>query len=279
MNTVQGTNWSASEVEACVDAYFGHLKLELTGHTFNKAQLYRQLSEQSGRSTKSIEYKFQNISAVLHALGREWMTGLAPMANYQELLAEKVADHIADLDAIPLTQTAKVETHQFEEAAAFYLEAPPELTQSNQNLPEYIAKLVRRFDPVERDARNRALGEAGERFVLNHETRFLESIERPDLAKQIRWISKEEGDGAGYDILSFTPRGDKKLIEVKTTLGGNRTPFFLSRNEHDFCKAHFDQFNLVRLYDFRKSVRGFELPGDISKHVRLSTENYRAEFE
>jgi len=37
------------------------------------------------------------------------------------------------------------------------------------------------------------------------ERKKLEKFERPDLLKKIRWVSAEEGDGAGNDILSFEP--------------------------------------------------------------------------
>ena len=47
----------------------------------------------------------------------------------------------------------------------------------------------------------------------------------------MRWVSEEDGDGAGYDIGSFAPDGQSRLIEVKTTNGWERTPFHISRNE------------------------------------------------
>jgi Domain of unknown function (DUF3883) len=278
MAATPGSDWTGDEVDRCVNAYFEHLAMELQGQPFVKAHIYRELAEKSGRSTSSIEFKFQNISAVLDVLGREWMKGLAPMANYQELLAQKVERHIKMIDAIPLALSVEAATG-LSEAAAFYLEPPPELRQSEKPLPEYIAKLIRKFDPVTRDANNRALGKAGESFVVKHEKRFLHLIGRQDLAKDVRWIAEEEGDGAGYDILSFTDRGDTKHIEVKTTVGGSRTPFFVSRNEYEFCKHAQDSYSLVRLFDFRKNVRGFELNGLLDKHVGLSTETFRAEFK
>ena len=54
---------------------------------------------------------------------------------------------------------------------------------------------------------------------------------RDDLARKVRWVSDEDGDGAGYDIASFAPDGRPRLIEVKTTNGWERTPFHISRNE------------------------------------------------
>ena len=97
------------------------------------------------------------------------------------------------------------------------MDAPKLEPQSDR--PWQLERLVRKFDPVERDLRNRLLGRAGEEFVLEIERKKLEKLQRLDLLKKVRWISAEEGDGAGYDILSFEPDGRELLIEVKTTNG------------------------------------------------------------
>lgn len=54
----------------------------------------------------------------------------------------------------------------------------------------------------------------------------------------------------GYDIRSFDPDGAERFIEVKTTRGGPRTDFFLSRNERAFSQKEPERFRLYRLYDF-----------------------------
>lgn len=270
-----GEDWTRAQVETCVDAYFEHLRLDLQKRQFNKAQLYRELAPRIGRSPSSVEFKFQNISAVLNELGREWITGLAPLGNFQKMLADVVEERIrlGRDDDLPLPRPA------FDDLAALYVEPPPERTAKRKELPDYMQELVRKFDPVERDMRNRELGHAGEELVLRYEQRFLVGCDRPDLAKNVRWISKEEGDGAGYDILSFDPNGGKRFIEVKTTVGGNRTPFFVSRNEHQFAERNADNFCLFRVFNFRKEPRAFELNGPLARFVRLSTESYRADFQ
>ena len=91
--------------------------------------------------------------------------------------------------------------------------------------------IARRFDAAGRDERNRALGRAGEALALAHECAVLKDAGRDDLAREVRWVSQEEGDGAGYDIASFAPDGRTRLLEVKTTRGWDRTPFYISRNE------------------------------------------------
>src|SRR5258708_24820648 len=108
--------------------------------------------------------------------------------------------------------------------------APPRREPTAERIPERLRQLVRKFDPVERDHRNRSLGKAGESFVVDLERHQLALADREDLARKVRWVAVEDGDGAGYDVLSFYPGGRERFIEVKTTNGSARTPFFLSRN-------------------------------------------------
>ena len=271
-------DWSDEEVGICVAAYFEHLALTQAGGKFIKEQLYRDLAKRTGRSAGSISRKFQNISAVLDELGREWMKGLKPNPNYQELLANKIGEYLESLGNLPILKDSVDPGDLLREPAAFLLELAPNLKSMAQRMPDYIERLVKKFDYVARDSKNRSLGTAGEEFVFHFEKQQLFLAGRTDLSENVRWVSKADGDGAGYDILSFTDRGDKKFIEVKTTIGNSRTPFFVSRNEYQFCKRVGDSFRLVRLYDFRRDIRGFELKGDIEKYVSLSTESYRAEF-
>ena len=137
--------------------------------------------------------------------------------------------------------------------------------------------LVRKFDPVERDFRNRALGKAGEALVVEFEERRLHDAGRKDLAQQVRWVADLEGDGHGYDIASFAPSGEKRLIEVKTTRGPQATPFFLTRNEERVSRER-EEFRLYRLYDFDKAPKLFKLRPPLGDSVVLETETWRAGF-
>jgi hypothetical protein len=55
-------------------------------------------------------------------------------------------------------------------------------------------------------------------MIFKFEQQRLRQVDRPDLARKVRWISQEEGDGAGYDILSFDQKGRERFLEVKTTV-------------------------------------------------------------
>ena len=96
---------------------------------------------------------------------------------------------------------------------------------------------MRKFDPALRDARNRQLGKQGEERIFLSEQAGLHAAGRADLARKVRWVSEEDGDGAGYDIRSYNPSGIERLIEVKTTTGHKATPFFLSENERAFRRS------------------------------------------
>lgn len=74
------------------------------------------------------------------------------------------------------------------------------------------------------------------------------------------------------------PEGRERLIEVKTTNGISRTPFFLTRNEKAFADERPDAFRLLRLYDFAKAPRAFELTSPLEDAVRLDTETWKASF-
>src|SRR3546814_10695059 len=63
---------------------------ELVGRSFNKAALNRDLQAVIDRSKGSLEFKHQNISAVLLGLGQPWIEGYKPAANFQNALVDGV---------------------------------------------------------------------------------------------------------------------------------------------------------------------------------------------
>ncbi|MCY3802877.1 MAG: hypothetical protein OXG06_00510 [Gammaproteobacteria bacterium] len=73
------------QIEAAVADYLGMLQAELTGNSVVKAVHNRVLQAQIGRSKGSIEYKHQNISAVLEKLGLPYIKGYKPATHYQRV--------------------------------------------------------------------------------------------------------------------------------------------------------------------------------------------------
>ena len=145
-------------------------------------------------------------------------------------------------------------------------------------MPVRLQRLVRKFDPVQRDHRNRQLGKAGEAFVLDLEARRLHDESRGDLARKVRWVADEDGDGAGYDVLSFRSDGLERSIEVKTTNGTARTPFFLTRNEKDFAEENPLSWEIYRVHLFAKTPRVFVIQAPLESSLILRPETWRASF-
>src|ERR1051326_3080860 len=196
-----GTDWQDDELDAIVADYFAMLAADLSGQPYVKARHSAALMAQIGRTHRSVEFKHQNISAVLDELGMPWIPGYKPKRNYQNAIFDAIDRYLtAHPEVINLSpQPPPVAPSSPSDVFV----DPPARTAVKEAAPERLRRLVRKFDPVERDFVNRSLGKAGEEFVLNVEQRQLES-ERPDLARKVRWVADEDGDGAGYDILSFT---------------------------------------------------------------------------
>lgn len=144
---------------------------------------------------------------------------------------------------------------------------------------EQIDHVVRKFDVAGRDERNRALGKAGEECVLEYEQAVLKGARRHDLARQVRWVSQVDGDGAGFDIASFAPDGHPRLIEVKTTNGWERTPFHVTRNELAVAEERRADWSLIRLWNFAREPRAFELRPPLDMHVSLAATSFEATFD
>jgi hypothetical protein len=141
-----------------------------------------------------------------------------------------------------------------------------------------LQRLVRKFDPVERDHRNRTLGKAGEAFVLEIERKQLTDIDRSDLARKVRWVAAEDGDGAGYDVLSFDRGGCERLIEVKTTNASARTPFFITRNERSLAMERPKDSRIYRVHLFASGPRIFTIAPPLEKALTLLPDTWRATF-
>jgi hypothetical protein len=89
----------------------------------------------------------------------------------------------------------------------------------------------------------------------------------------------EDGDGAGFDIFSYEPDGNDRLIEVKTTNGWERTPFHVSRNELAVADANRDTWHLVRLWNFAREPKAFSIRPPLEAHVSLTPTSFLASIQ
>jgi hypothetical protein len=75
-------DWTDEQNDAIVADYFAMLADDIAGRSYSKATHNRSLRASIGRPCGSIEYKHQNISAVLKGLGEDWIPGYKPAFNF-----------------------------------------------------------------------------------------------------------------------------------------------------------------------------------------------------
>jgi Domain of unknown function (DUF3883) len=260
------------------------LKQELTGQNFNKtAHRNALLPKLNNRTRAAVEFKHQNISAVLTDLNAPSIVGYKPAQNYQRLLFDVISkrwnqdlqiDELAiaslELPAVELT------TPNF---ANIFAAAPKLRMVADPSPTLYIRRTTGlKRDYLKLEANNRSLGLAGEAFIVAFERYRLIQLGAFKLAEKVEHVSITKGDGLGYDILSFDLKGKERLIEVKTTSLGQETPFYISDSELSLSKAEPDLFKICRLYEFRKKPKLFELAGAVTNHCLLDPVNFLARF-
>lgn len=276
-------DWTDEENDLIVADYFAMFRMVLSGATPNKSQhrraLLAQIKEINERTETSIERKHMNISGVLMGAGEIWLPGYAPNAHYQTSLEDAVARWLTSNRGI-MPPAGFAEPQAIYSTDTIELVTPPHMR--NEPPPRGLKKLTataQRFDAAGRDERNRALGRLGEERALAHERATLRDAGRDDLARQVKWVSEEMGDGAGYDISSFTPDGTPRLLEVKTTNGWDRTPFHISQNELRVADENRDIWHLFRIYNNARGPRAFELRPPLDHHVTLTPTSFQARFD
>lgn len=273
------SDWTDAEVAATVGAYFSMLTEEAAGAKVDKRAYRDRLRPLLlGRSDSAIERKHSNISAVLDEAGYAWVSGFKPLHNYQQLLrsvALERADAEGELFARIMAKREGVAAAPADEPnldAVFV--APPPRQQVDREPPRRRAP--RKYDHAARDAAARALGRKGEEWVLALERRRLAAAGRSDLSERVRWVSEDDGDGAGYDIASFDADGAEMFIEVKTTNGPAETAFLISPSEVRASKELGPAFRLYRVFSFSADARVFVLVGDVEANCALAPDAYRA---
>ncbi|MCX5926696.1 MAG: DUF3883 domain-containing protein [Cyanobium sp. LacPavin_0920_WC12_MAG_63_22] len=263
--------------------YFAMLAAELSGVPYNKAAHRRALIKRlSGRSEQSVEFKHANISAVLIDLGFPYITGYKPRSNYQGLLHDVVSERLESdsqlLNVAAADADRPIVVPEVEDILRV-LTTPPAMQPRDQEPSRASFQATQACFSVnylEREARNRSLGTAGELFALNFERARLINLGKERLAEKVEHISQTRGDGAGFDIFSYEETGADRLIEVKTTKYGRETPFFVSRNELAVSESEASRYYLYRLFGFNVKPRLYTLAGAFSASCRLSPSSYMA---
>ena len=89
-----GTPWVAAELDEIVADYFAMLNAEISGQPYSKSAHSKALMVRIGRTHRSVEFKHQNISAVLDELGLPWIRGYIPKRNYQGAIFDAIERYL-----------------------------------------------------------------------------------------------------------------------------------------------------------------------------------------
>jgi hypothetical protein len=265
--------------------YFSMLEQELLGKAYNKSQHRKALIPQlNGRSDGSVEFKHANISAVLAGQGLPYVEGYKPRGNYQALLAQEIdafldrnPNFLEQLAAAPTVNPDKPSVDEQLDPDAYFVERPEAVGAPQPAEKPWLSRRGRRVDFAARDAANRRLGKLGEEFTVWLERRRLRARKRDDLAEKVEWVAETQGDGLGYDVLSFDDTdGSERLVEVKTTALSKHTPFYVTATEVRCSEDCAEQFQLFRVFDYGRATRIYVLHGALTASCHLEPTLFRA---
>jgi len=275
-------DWSQKEVALIIEDYFDMFIQERERQKYNKSAHRKQLVQQlDNRSDGSVEFKHQNISAVLADMGLPYIKGYKPRSNYQQILWEQVdrftQKHWDKLQAYFETFANEAPSESALSLVDFesVLEDGPAASELKESEPTYRTS---KPNYLEREQSNRVLGKEGEEFVIRYEKWRLEAAGKKKFIKEIKWISEEDGDGAGYDILSRNIDGSDRFVEVKTTKQPKESPIFISKTEISFAAKNPASFFLYRVFNFDTKPGLFIKQGNYQSFCKLEPESYKGLF-
>ncbi len=151
------------------------LRAELAGGSYSKAEHNRALQPLlDGRSKSSVEFKHQNISAVLVGMGLPYIDGYKPAKNYQKAVLPQAVEgylihHPEFFDPLlsdgavlspivaPVLGDRPVES--------IFEDRPEQIIVPPSEEKPWLSRKGRRIDFARRDAMNRHLGQLGEKFA------------------------------------------------------------------------------------------------------------------
>ncbi|RCK70161.1 DUF3883 domain-containing protein [Desertihabitans brevis] len=260
-----------------LESYLAMLTMELSGQPYNKSAHNEQVRQVVQRSKGSVERKLQNISSILRDLQAPFINGYKPLPNVQGALRTAVTERwvaARDLHALTTRALARVPSPRWDVQVLGPPAAAPiiELDEARWHEP-----VGRHIDFVALEEANRSLGLAGELAVLKTERTRLVTLGRPDLADRVEHVSQTQGDGLGFDILSFDSAGSERLLEVKTTRRSQFTPFSVTRHELAVSQKESERYSLVRVFNFETASQShYRLAGDLGQACRLAPTNWDA---
>lgn len=139
-------------------------------------------------------------------------------------------------------------THQIEGAIIDFLSKEEhnsiELTLSTFDKIKENISVPKNYEEINKYLKQ--IGDLGEKYVIEYERNFLKS-------NNSQYYDLVDGSYAldnnnGFDILSYTLKGKKVYIEVKTTTGNPKDSFYMSQHEIDTANELLKRGDIYKLY-------------------------------
>lgn len=203
--------------------------------------------------------------------------------NYEDFLKEISTGNLSTISTIDPADQAMFEALQqsqgVDESQFIIVENTAPHFSPGQNT-KINSRVIKKKDYLDEHKNNMDLGMLAEELIIKYEIDRLKELGVTDPEKKVKWVSKDIGDGMGYDIQSVdTILGIDidRYIEVKGTNGSINTPFFLSKNELEFSEKNKNSYYLYRLYNIKKTTADiFILHGDMNDKLVLVPTTYRS---
>ena len=166
-------------------------------------------------------------------MGNPCIKGYKPLFRYQQLPEDEVIIFLNANKIYLENQFQKVANEKttlivknidFEKI----IDSAPAVSSSKYKEPNFLPIKI---NYLAKEQDNRLLGEKGEQLVFEYKKWRCAKAGKNNLADRLEWVSKEKGDGLGYDILLKKNNGSDRYIEVKTTKLPKETAIYLSHTE------------------------------------------------
>lgn len=183
--------------------------------------------------------EFEAITNDLNEANKILLTKHFDLWGYEDYLEKRKGNHFVQRD--------KAVSKEFALIGDFVKKVSETKSKKIELSPEEKYRIPRKIDWEKINKNNSKTGLKGEEIVFEVEKNYLKEIGANDLAEKVRHVAKEDGDGLGYDVLSFFPNGKEKYIEVKSTQKSIDSQYYISRNELGFLQENQENSFIYRI--------------------------------
>ncbi|WDV44507.1 DUF3883 domain-containing protein [Clostridiaceae bacterium M8S5] len=249
------------------------LKKKLTCKAYLRVSNIRELDE----SNTNNMFNFENHDVrIYHRLKEKHNFSVSYInisSNLFEILSKEFSSYLQE--SIEIIQEDKILQLNKTKKSVGVLTEPPHRTDIKKK-KALKKKKPQKIDYVKLAKSNDTIGKTGEEFVLNLLKKELK--EKGLSNKKVRHVSKKDGDGLGYDILTYNEHGEEVFVEVKATTQGVKSPFYMSSYEREFAIRNKEYYKLFRVFNLDLSTGigdYYIIEGDIEQQLNFVTDTYR----